>query len=207
MTIIKKSNTSLRALFYTIIIVMTITGIILIQNKINFMDNSIHKTIEVEKIKIPQIDPKIYLLSKYIKTRKSTTPQEICNIIAYEIITQSKINHIAEDIVVGIIEIESMWNVYAHSKAGAKGLMQILLEDGVEILPEKAYDISYNIEKGIAIFKSKIKKAKGDVSLALKYYVGGDPEYYKSVYKYLGKYTLFKINHSEVELIKQIKIN
>jgi len=161
----------------------------------------------IEQLKVEiEVDPEIALLSKYIKTRKTATPQEICDIIAYEIITQSKLNHIADDIIVGIIEIESMWNVYAKSKAGAKGLMQILLEDGVEILPEKAFNISYNIEKGIAIFKSKLKKAKGDVTLALKYYVGGDPEYHKAVYKYLGKYTLYKISNSSVEINKQIKI-
>jgi len=162
----------------------------------------------VEKADVEEvIDPDITLLSRYIKTRKSSTPQEVCDIIAYEIITQCKLNHIADDIVVGIIEIESMWNVYSKSKAGARGLMQILLEDGVEILPEKAYDISYNIKKGIAIFKSKLKKSKGDVTLALKYYVGGDPDYHKAVYKYLGKYTLYKINNSEVEIIKKIKIS
>jgi len=161
----------------------------------------------IEKAEVEEvIDPDIILLSKYIKTRKSSTPQEICDIIAYEIITQCKINHIADDIVVGIIEIESMWNVYAKSKANAKGLMQILLEDGVEILPEKAYNISYNIEKGIAILKSKLKKADGDITLALKYYVGGDKEYHKAVYKYLGKYTLFKISNSPTEVIKKIKI-
>ena len=160
------------------------------------------KRVEVEEV----IDPDITLLSEYIKSRKRATPKELADKIAYEIITQCKLNHIADDIVVGIIEIESMWNVYAKSKAGAKGLMQILLEDGVEILPNKAFDISYNIEKGIAIFKSKLKKSKGDVTLALKYYVGGDPDYHKAVYKYLGKYTLYKINNSEIEFNKKIKI-
>jgi len=161
----------------------------------------------VEQVKEEiKIDPEIALLSKYIKARKSATPQEVADKIAYEIITQSKLNHIADDIIVGIIEIESMWNVYARSKAGAQGLMQILIEDGVEILPEKAFDISYNIEKGIAILKSKLKKANGDITLALKYYVGGDKEYHKAVYKYLGKYTLFKITNSPREVVKQIKI-
>lgn len=194
---------------WTVVIVVAVAGIVIAQNKLNSVDASIQPLVIVEEplIEVPIIDPKIVLLSKYIKTRKSSTPVELCDIIATEIINQSKANGIADDIVVGIIEIESMWNVYSKSKAGARGLMQILLEDGVEIIPEKAYGISYNIEKGIAIFKSKLKKSKGDVSLALKYYVGGDPEYHKAVYKYLGRYTLFKINHSEVEYLKQIKIN
>jgi len=194
---------------WTIVIVIAAAAIVIAQNKLNPVDASIQPGIIIEApvIEAPVIDPKIALLSKYIRTRKSSTPVELCDIIATEIITQSKVNGIADDIIVGIIEIESMWNVYSKSKAGARGLMQILIEDGVEIIPEKAYGISYNIEKGIAIFKSKLKKSKGDVSLALKYYVGGDPEYHKAVYKYLGRYTLFKINNSDIEIKKQIKIN
>jgi hypothetical protein len=169
--------------------------------------NDTQDAIIKEKIvKEVKVDKEIELLSKYIKTRKTSTPQEVADKIAYEVITQCRINNIADDIIVGIIEIESMWNIYSKSKAGAKGLMQILLEDGVEILPEKAFDISYNIEKGIEILKSKLKKSNGDITLALKYYVGGDAEYHKAVYKYLGKYTLFKISHSNIEFIKDIKI-
>lgn len=151
-------------------------------------------------------EEKIAILSRYIKLRKSTTPHGVADKIAYEIITQCQANNIADDIVVGIIEIESMWNIYAISKAKARGLMQILIEDGVEIDPKKAHDIAYNINRGITIFKSKLKKAKGDVTLALKYYVGGDPEYHKAVYKYLGRYTLYKINNSQIEIAKVIKI-
>ena len=168
---------------------------------IEYMEGS-----EIVIEEVVKADPEIALLSKYIRTRKTNTPIEVADKIAYEIITQSKLNHIADDIVVGIIEIESMWNIYVKSKAGARGLMQILIEDGVEILPEKAFGISYNIEKGIAIFKSKLKKSKGDITLALKYYVGGDKEYHKAVYKYLGKYTLYKISNSPNEINKQIKI-
>jgi len=186
---------------------LIVTGIAYINSPNASVEHMLRGELVVEELEEEvKIDPEIALLSKYIKTRKINSPVEVCDKIAYEIITQSKLNHIADDIVVGIIEIESMWNVYSKSKAGARGLMQILIEDGVEIIPEKAYDISYNIEKGIAIFKSKLQKANGDVSLALKYYVGGDPEYHKAVYKYLGKYTLYKINNSNNEMMKKIKI-
>lgn len=190
--------------FLIIIIVACVAAYNSSNATINYNDGF---EVVVEEVKEePKVDPEIELLSKYIRHRKSTTPIEIADIIAYEIITQSRMNNIADDIVVGIIEIESMWNVYSKSKVGARGLMQILIEDGVEIIPEKAYGISYNIEKGIAIFKSKLKKAKGDVTLALKYYVGGDPDYHKAVYKYLGRYTLYKINSSSIEINEKIKI-
>jgi len=84
--------------------------------------------------------------------------------------------------------------------------MQIFIEDGIEIDPKKAYDIQYNIQKGIAIFKSKLLKADGDISLALKYYVGGDEDYHKEVYKYLGRYTLYKINNSRIVLSRKIQM-
>jgi len=206
----KKDNSGWYA---ALIIAIVVAGVITF-NHCRYLENEYTTTVNAAVSPLPilefsdwfaelnevsDVNPKIALLSRYIKTRKSSTPIELCDIIAHEIITQSKANGIADDIIVGIIEIESMWNVYARSKKGARGLMQILLEDGVEIDPKKAYGVSYNIEKGIAIFKSKLKKAKGNITLALEYYVGGDKEYHKAVYKYLGKYTLFKIENSKVE--------
>ena len=165
------------------------------------------KQLKFKQLKVKEkYKSQIQLLSNYIKMRKSSTPKEVADKIAYEIITQSRKNNISDSIIVGIIEIESMWNVYSKSKADAKGLMQILKEDNVEILPKKAFDISYNISKGIEIFKSKLKKSNGDITLALKMYVGGDSDYHKAVYIYLGQYALYKISASNVELSKKIKI-
>ena len=167
-----------------------------------------YSSLDVAKSNITTKDdisnPDVELLSNYIKSRKSNQPRELCDKIAYEIITQCKLQNISEDVVVGIIEIESMWDVYAKSKANAKGLMQILIEDGVEILPEKSYDIAYNIQKGIEIFKSKLNKSGGNIFLALQYYVGGDKDYHKQVYKYLGRYTLYKINNSQYTIANKV---
>ncbi len=206
-----KKNVKDNAILWTVIIVIVIIAIVIAQNEMNkvnasvvveFKDGGTLELLDNEN----KIDPHITLLSKYIKIRKPSTPIEFCDIIASEIINQSKFNGIADDIIVGIIEIESMWDPTAKSKAGARGLMQILLEDGVEIDPRKAYGIAYNIEKGIAIFKSKLRKADGNITLALKYYVGGDKDYHKAVYKYVGKYTLYKIEHSKKEFLDNIKI-
>jgi len=152
-------------------------------------------------------DKQIKELSTYIKLRKSNQPKILCNDIAYQIITQSEATNMSVELIVGIVEVESMWNPYSISKAGAKGLMQVLIEDGIEIDPDRVYDIDYNISIGIAIFKSKLEKANGDLSLALKYYVGGDKSYYNSVYRYIGKYYLYKMNISNNTLSKQVKLS
>ena len=184
-----------------IIIIVLITSIggfmhYKFKEKIVYKEKIIYK----EKLVMPKsfyhiiLNDEMKELSAYIKIRKSNQPKEICDSIAYHVITISKANNIPHDVTVGIIEIESMWNVYAKSKANAKGLMQVLIEDGIEIDPEKVYDIEYNITTGIKILKSKLNKSNGDISLALKYYVGGDDTYHEMVYKFLGKYVLYKMN-------------
>lgn len=146
---------------------------------------------------IYKMDEEMVELATYIRKRKNNISVKLSRIISYEVVTQSRENKIPVGLLLGIIETESMWNPKCKSKMNARGLMQILQEDGVEINSKNAYDISYNIEKGIDIFKSKLNKSGGNLSLALKYYVGGDNNYQKKVYKYMGKFLLWKINNEE----------
>lgn len=196
----------MKSLIYGVLISLIVIGSMIISDTYSSQEYTVltKSVAPIASVSYKLPDPDIELLSSFIKSRKSSQPKEICDKIAYEIITQCRHHNLSDDIVVGIIEIESMWNVYANSKAGAKGLMQILIEDGVEIIPEQSFDIAYNIQKGIEIFKSKLQKANGDIFLALKYYVGGDKNYYKEVYKYSGRYTLFKINNSMSTTVNKI---
>lgn len=165
--------------------------------------------LEEEKIypfKIKFKYKEITTISKYIRERVSKTPIELCDAIAYSIVTLCKKKGMPIDLVVGIIEVESMWDPTATSGKNAKGLMQILREDGVEILEERAYDISYNILKGIEIFQSKLEKANGDMSLALSMYVGGSEKYISAVYKSMGRYMTYKMNNSTFNLQTKITV-
>ena len=168
----------------------------------------VEKIVYKEKVILPTsnysiiLDDEMKELSKYIQKRKSNQAVEICDLIAYHVINESHKHNIPSEVVVGIIEIESMWNVTAKSKANARGLMQILIEDGVDIDPKLAYGIQYNINKGIQILKSKLNKSKGNITLALEYYVGGDKTYHEQVYKFLGKYMLYKMNTDTPDLRK-----
>lgn len=181
----------------------------------NYPNNIVSKTVvtkePIVKKVIPKpscsiiLDDKMQQLSNYIKIRKSDQPEEICNMVAYHVVNISKQNNIPVDIIVGIIEVESVWNIYAKSKVGAKGLMQVYKEDGIDIDPKKVYGIKYNINTGVQILKSKLRKSKGDISLALNYYVGGDKKYQDKVYNALGRYMLYKMNNVQLEINKLIK--
>lgn len=132
-------------------------------------------------------------LTNYIKATNPRIPKEVIKIIAWETITQAEQNGMNTDLLIGIMRTESDFHPMARSRANAKGLMQVLIEDGVAIDHNQVYDIRYNIQKGIEIFKSKLVKAKGNTTLALRYYVGDKytDKYPDKVRKHIKKYKEF----------------
>ncbi len=131
------------------------------------------------------------ILAEYIKCRNSKVPDELAVLQASIIIDVSAAHEINYVMINGIIEQESIYDPLAVSSAGAKGLMQILKEDGVQIDPGKAHDLRYNIDRGIAILKSKMQKSN-DTNESLIKYSGGKKDYAKEVYSNIGRYTLYR---------------
>lgn len=67
---------------------------------------------------------------------------------------------------------ESSWDQSAISKAGAKGLMQVMPSN---FLPgEKPFDPRDNIMAGARVFSWAMQNANGDLDEALRYYNGGN---------------------------------
>lgn len=165
------------------------------------LTKDIPNTNYIQRVKIQYIHVDIYnlnnemqILNDYIKSRNKRIPREVIKIIAWEIVTQSKESNIDIDLLTAIVETESMFYPTALSGAGAKGLMQVLREDRVIIDPNRVYDIKYNIQTGIKIFKSKLRKSKGSLNLALRYYVGSknSNKYPRKVEKRRALYNKFK---------------
>lgn len=84
-------------------------------------------------------------------------------------------------LVFSVIRVESGFNVNAHSRSGAKGLMQITDKTGewaakqaklTDYRPERLYEPEYNIKLGCWYLNNLITQF-GDVSLALAAYNGG----------------------------------
>jgi len=91
-------------------------------------------------------------------------------------------------IVLALIQVESSFKPYAVSSAGAYGLMQVnyaVWKDELKINFNKIFDIDYNIELGIKIFKHYLKINNNNLLKAFLMYNNG--------YKYDNKAYPFKV--------------
>lgn len=79
-------------------------------------------------------------------------------------------------LVMALIQVESNFDRYAVSSAGAYGLMQInysVWKKVYDIKREKLFDKEYNIDLGLRILTHYIRKSSGNLFLALQWYNGG----------------------------------
>jgi soluble lytic murein transglycosylase-like protein len=101
-------------------------------------------------------------------------------------------------LVLGIVHVESGFKKYAVSKAGARGLMQVM-PFWVDLIGDKDHNLFHlrmNIRYGCVILRHYLDLEKGDLYRALGRYNGslGRPEYpnlvlaaWRGTYKYDGR--------------------
>jgi len=130
-------------------------------------------------------------LSQFIQARSQKVPAEVADLMAGLIHKVAKENKVPAELIVAIIEKESLFNPFAVSSAGAQGLMQILVGNE-PIDRSKAHSIEYNLQVGTKILREKLVLAKGDLNRALELYSGGAGGYSGGVLTCLGRYILFK---------------
>lgn len=136
-----------------------------------------------------------HIISSYIKKKNKSIDHRTAEHIAREIVINSKHHDVKPSLVVGIMQVESTFKPKARGKSGAIGLMQVMplwsKHFGLNH-PRELYDIKTNIKCGVRILKKYKAKAKGDVDKALYFYVGGNNNYHKKVYKAQSEFKKFK---------------
>lgn len=142
------------------------------------------------------VDTTAPVLAEYIRARNSKVPAELADLIANEVVSVCADAAVPVDLVVGIIETESLWNPMAVSPAGARGLMQVLKGDKIEVDRAQAHNIKYNLETGIGILAEKQEISDG-LSEALQKYSGGKPGYAELVMQNVGRYRLYTLRRTE----------
>jgi len=90
------------------------------------------------------------------------------------------------ELVLAVIDVESNFNRYAISRAGAMGLMQIMpfWLDEIGKPGDNLFDLKTNLRMGCTILRYYLDKEKGDLTRALARYNGslGSHRYTKKVY-------------------------
>jgi soluble lytic murein transglycosylase-like protein len=123
----------------------------------------------------------------------------------HPIIIQTSSRHQVDPAIVkAIIMAESGYNPRAISKAGAKGLMQLMPNTAQALGVEDVFNPQQNISGGVRYFKQLLNRFNGDIELALAAYNAGSAtvrrykgvppfkatqHYIKKVFKY---YQLYK---------------
>jgi len=154
-----------------------------------------------EVIIIASIVSEETIVSSWIKKTNKSVPIEVANIIAIEACKQTSNTNLPLPLIVAIIQRESHFDPYAVSKSNAMGLMQILNGGkGIIIDQSRAFDISYNIAKGIEIFNEHLRLQKGSLDKALFGYVGGDKTYAADIYKIMGEFSMFELSYKTSEI-------
>lgn len=127
----------------------------------------------------------------YMLARNSRLAPEIADVIAQELTRASEEKQLPLSLLLGIVEKESLFNPFEVSKAGAQGLLQILLGE-VEIDRTRGHGIRYNIEVGTMILLEKVEQNRGDLVAALAAYSGGAEGYQQDVLMNMGRFLLFQ---------------
>jgi soluble lytic murein transglycosylase len=83
------------------------------------------------------------------------------------------IYNLEEPLLRAVMEVESDYNRYAVSSAGARGLMQLMPETMVYVGVGNPWDPKQNIMGGAKYLKELIKRFSGDLPLALAAYNAG----------------------------------
>ncbi len=85
----------------------------------------------------------------------------------------SKKYGVDENLIRAIIKVESNFDPNVVSKAGAKGLMQLMPENCKDLGITDPFNIEQNIDGGTRHIKEYLDKYNGDVEMALMAYNGG----------------------------------
>ena len=136
-------------------------------------------------------------IKDYILWINKTVPPLVANEIAKNIIIVSDKYDLPVTTILAVMERESHFNPHLISKAGARGLMQVMRiwvkEKELNIKNRfEFHDIEKGINAGTYVLNKYLKDNDNNMEKALLQYVNYDTQYVKDVYNSMGKFVVFK---------------
>lgn len=96
--------------------------------------------------------------------------------IKHMVVEEARLQRVSPSLALAIAKVESDYNAYALSHAGARGVMQMMpatAKNEYGVLADRLYDPRVNIRLGVRFIKHLIAKYDGRVDIALSHYNGG----------------------------------
>lgn len=138
-----------------------------------------------------RFDAEVWLLDMSNRLKnKIKNPEKRLQLLR-QIHQEAKKAELHPELVLAVIDVESNFDRFAISKAGAQGLMQVMPFWLKEIGQprDSLFNVRTNLRMGCTILKYYLKKEKGDLTRALARYNGslGRYKYPNKVFKFLNK--------------------
>ena len=138
-----------------------------------------------------RFDAEVWLLDMSNRLKKKIKNPEKRLQLLRQIHQEAKKAELHPELVLAVIDVESNFDRFAISTAGAQGLMQVMPFWLKEIGQprDSLFNVRTNLRMGCTILKYYIKKEKGDLTRALARYNGslGRYKYPNKVFKFLNK--------------------
>ena len=136
--------------------------------------------LELRQIKTQNVvNRDVQKVAEYAMSCNSKLWPSLANEIATAIVNSSLTYKVPLDILVGIVAVESEFNIFVVSKANAKGLCQVRFESWPEIKVENVYEPEQNCNSAAWILNRLIKEHK--LKKAIELYNIGEGNFKKGV--------------------------
>ena len=131
----------------------------------NFMEVPVSDIVSTEVVQLPAPEPP----ATAAVPESGPTPAEI-----HEMVSKAGAAHDLDvELLASVIRAESNGNVYAVSRAGARGLMQLMPDTATKLGVTNSFRADQNIEGGTAYLNDLLKRYNDNLALALAAYNAG----------------------------------